>query len=257
MVLALLAALQVLPDAEAAPLLDRARSAVSVPLLQGRSGRWSFGVCAGAQGRLVLPFGFLEDGVVDVVGTTIVVEDELGYHDLFDPGLGLTLEVDALLRPPPPRPGGPPWEDTPAMGLYVAFERDWFGGNQAEDDAGLRIEPDDWELTSVFGGFKAQGTVNGPLFGDLRAGLGWIRYPALDAELRRPGGPAGRGELFEKSDGLAFETRMHFGGRLGPLAFSFGFGGRFRVGPDAGAAVDLDPGPLWTLELELGVELNL
>jgi hypothetical protein len=257
MVLVLLTALQALPDLDPAPSVDRARHAVSVPLLGAQSGPWTFGVSAGAQGRLVLPFGYLEDGFVDVVGNLVVVEDHLDYNDLFDPGVGLTLEFSVLFRPPPPRPGGPPWEDTPAMGIYVAFEQDWFGGDEATDDSGLRIEPDDWELTSIFAGFKAQGTVSGPLYGDLRLGLGWAKYPALDGDLTTPGGGiTARGEIFEESDGFAFECRMHFGWRLGPLGFTFGFGGRFMDGPDAGASVSLETGPLWTLEFELGAELN-
>lgn len=246
MILALAAVLQVLPDAEA----------VHFPPLQARSGDWAIGVCAGVQGRAVLPFGFVEDGFVTVVGNVVVIDDHLSYHDLFDPGLGVTLEFDILFRPPPPRPGGPPWEDTPAMGVYLAFERDRFGGDSAKDEAGVTIRPDDWDLTSVFAGFKAQGTVEGPLYGDVRVGLGWVSYPSLDADFSVQGGPSGRGELFAESDGLAFESRMHFGWRFGPLAFNFGFGGRFMIGPDAGPAMSLDPGPLWTLELELGAELN-
>lgn len=255
MLLVLLTALQGLPDLENAPRFERSTGTVSLPLLQGRAGNLTFGLCAGAQGRLILPFGYVEDGFVDVVGNVVLIEDHLDYNDLLDPGVGVTLEFDILFRPPPPRPGGPPWEDTPALGIYVAFERDWFGGDEAEDGSGLRIEPDDWEITSVFGGFKAQGTVNGPLYGDLRLGFGWVQYPALEADLSF-GGNSGRGEILEESDGFAMEARMHFGWRLGPLAFTFGFGGRFMVGPDAGAQTTYDPGPLWTIEFELGAELN-
>ena len=248
----LLAALQLGPS----PTLETDAPSFALPLVQSRSGPVTLGVCLGLQGRLILPFGSLEDGYVDVIGNVVFIEDHLDYNDLFDVGLGLTLEADILFRPPPPRIGGPPWEDTPAMGLYVVLERDWFGGESAEDGTGLRIEPDDWEITSVLVGFKAQGTIEGPFYGDVRVGLGWVEYPSLEADLRPNVGPGGRGELFAESGGLVMEGRMHFGGRVGPLGFLFGFGGRFLDGPDPGDDVRLDPNAMWTLELELGAELN-
>jgi hypothetical protein len=246
MTILLLAALQLGPS----PTLESEPPPVALPLLQARSGPVTFGVCLGVQGRLVLPFGSLEDGYVDVIGNVVFIEDHLDYNDLFDVGLGVTLEADILFRPPPPRIGGPPWEDTPAMGIFVAFERDWFAGESAED------EPDDWEITSVIVGFKAQGTIEGPFYGDVRVGLGYVSYPSLEADLRPTVGPGGRGELFAESGGLAMEGRMHFGARVGPLGFLFGFGGRFLDGPNNGDDVRLDPNAMWTLELELGAELN-
>jgi hypothetical protein len=234
---------------------DPGRDAGEVPLFRVYEESWSFGMTAAAQGRLVVPFGSLEDGFVTIYGNTIIVEDHLQYADLFDIGVGATFEADLLFHPKY-HPGTPTFAQMPTMGAYVAVEYDHFGGDQEELDNDVWIEPEDLNLTSLFVGFKARGVVEGSLFGDLRMGLGAVLYPSVEADFRRPGLPAYRGELFEESRGFAWEFRMHFGWRAGPFAFVFGFGSRLMDGPDAGRAVELDPGWIWTLEGEIGVEVG-
>lgn len=215
-----------------------------------------FGMTVGAQARGSFPFGAADEGIVIISGNTITILDHLDYSDLFNPGLGFTLEVDLMSRAPPPPPGGLPWSRNPDAGGYVALEWDWFGGGQAEDEAGTTVRPDTLKITSVLVGFKAAGTVEGNFFGDARFGMGATHWPSLDGKFRPQGGPNFRTELFEETWAFAMELRMHFGWKLGPFAFVFGFGGRLIGPPEPGPTVDLDPDILWTFDLELGAEIG-
>jgi hypothetical protein len=217
---------------------------------------YRFGMTFGAGARMAFPFGTADPGNVFVGNTVIVIEDHLSYVDLFNVGVGVTLEADLMFRPPPPVPGGPPWEHSPAMGAYVAFEWDWYGGNSAVDASGTRIRPDTLEIPSIFVGFKAAGTVREDLFGDLRFGVGTAHYPSLDAEIRPPGGFERTTEFFQETWTVAVELKMHFGYRLGPAAFTFGLGGRLFGPPNMGSRVDLDPSVFFNLDLEVGFELG-
>lgn len=248
MTLALLAALS-LGEGDAPP-------SASVQIMGAERDQFRFGVTVGAAARLAFPFGAVEDGDVFVGNNVIVIEDRLSYVDLFNPGVGVTLEADFMWRPPPPGPGGPSWERSPAMGLFVAFEWDWFGGNATEDSSGTRIHADTLEVPSILVGFKAAGTVRDNLFGDLRFGLGAAHFPSLDAGVRPPGGPETTLELFQDTWTIALELKMHFGWKFGPAAFTFGFGGRLFGPPDAGPRMDLDPSTFFLLDLELGFELG-
>jgi hypothetical protein len=214
------------------------------------------GLTLGAQARGSLPFGSADRGTVIVSGNTITVLNRIDYFDLLHPGFGFTLEGDLMFKPPPPQPGGPPWERTPAMGGYLAFEWDWFGGSEATDSAGTSIRPDTLKLPSILVGFKAAGTVEGNFFGDVRFGMGAAHFPSLGATFQERGGPGFRGELFAETWTFAMELRMHFGWRLGPAAFVFGFGGRLMAPPRPGQNVNFDTGALFTLDLELGAEIG-
>jgi hypothetical protein len=221
-----------------------------------QSERYRFGMSVSAQGRVAVPLGAVDRGDVFVSGNVVVVQNRMSYLELFDAGLGFTLEADLMMRPPPPAPGGPPWERSPAMGGYVALECDWFGGGEATDDVGTRVKTETLRLPQVYVGFKAEGTVQDDFFGDLRFGLGAAHYPSLGAKVRPAGGPETDREFFQDAWAFAMELRMHFGWRAGPVAFLFGLGGRLIAPPRAGDAVSIDPGELWTIDVEAGLMLG-
>jgi len=218
--------------------------------------RMSFGMALSVQGRIAIPFGAVDRGDTFVSGNVIVIANRMSYLDLFDPGLGFTLEADFMARPPPPAPGGPPWERTPAMGAYVALECDWFGGGDATDDFGTRISTETLRLPQFYVGFKAQGTVQDNFYGDLRFGLGAAHFPSLDAKFRPAGGVQTTREFFQDTWSFAMELRMHFGVKAGPARFFGGIGGRLIAPPDEGVTVSMNPAELWTLDFEVGVEVG-
>ncbi len=222
---------------------------------EGPGGDFLFRINAGAFGRGTLPLGWVEDARITRAGDVYYIEEHLRYLDLFKPGLGLSLEADAAVGPGA-YPGEPLHAQTPAMGIYAAFHMDRFGGDGARDSEGNLLRPDDLAATSVVAGFKAAGTVFERHYGELKAGIGWLRYDAVRADFRAEAGGSFEGELLEKSDSPVFELRLRYGYRLGPLAFLFGFGLRVADGPDPGrdAAVSIDPGPLFLLDIELGIQ---
>jgi hypothetical protein len=224
-----------------------------VQVVGGDSERTHFGISLSAQARVSIPFGAADRGDTFVAGNVVVITNRLNYLDLFSPGLGFTLEADFMSRPPPPVPGGPPWERTPAMGAYVAFECDWFDGGSATDDAGTKFSPETLRLPQVYVGFKAEGTVQENFFGDLRLGFGAAHYPSLMATVKPAGLPASDREFFQDGWTFAMELRMHFGWRAGPVAFIFGLGGRLIAPPTEGATISMNPAELWTLDFEAGL----
>lgn len=246
--LALMALLAADGDADDRPL--------SLQMVGIEGERFRFGMAVSAQGRLAIPAGAVDRGDTFVSGNVIVIRNRMSYLELFDPGLGFTLEMDLMARPPPPAPGGPGWERTPAMGGYLAFECDWFGGDEATDDFGTRVETETLKLPQVYVGFKAQGTIRDNFYGDLRFGLGAAHYPSLQARIRPAGGPETEREFFQEGWTFAMELRMHFGLKAGPARFFAGFGGRLIAPPDEGETVGIEPGELWTFDLELGIELG-
>ncbi len=230
--------------------------AARIQMVDYQTNQFRFGMSVGLQGRAAIPLGAVDRGDTFVSGNVIVIQNRMSYLELFNPGLGFTLEADIMARPPPPVPGGPPWERTPAMGGYVAVECDWFGGDDATDDYGTHVETETLRLPQVYVGFKAQGTVQDNFFGDVRFGLGAAHYPSLMAKIRPAGGLETEREFFQDGWTFAMELRMHFGWRAGPLAFTFGFGGRLIAPPDEGSTVGIDPLAFWTLDFEAGIELG-
>ena len=222
----------------------------------GGPDRMHFGISLVAQGRVAIPFGSADRGTAVVAGNVIVIQNRMSYLDLFSPGLGVTLEADFMMRPPPPMPGGPPWERTPAMGAYVAFECDWFGGDSATDDFGTRVSPDTLRLPQVYVGFKAEGTVQDNFFGNVNFGLGAAHFPSLMAKVQPAGLPATDREFFQETWTFAMELRMHFGWRAGPAAFVFGLGTRLIAPPNEGATLSMDPRIFWTFDVDVGFQLG-
>jgi len=244
-------------DADALPLrMSFGEPEARVQMADVQVDRFRFGISIAAQGRVAIPIGAVDRGDTFVAGNVIVIQNRMNYLDLFSPGLGFTVEADFMARPPPPVPGGPPWERTPAMGAYVAFECDWLGGGDATDDVGTHISTETLRLPQVYVGFKAEGTVQENFFGNLRFGLGAAHYPSLMAKIRPAGGLQTDREFFQDGWTFAMELRMAFGFRAGPAAFTFGFGGRLIMPPGPGAFISMDPAELWTLDFEVGVQFG-
>jgi hypothetical protein len=257
-VLLLIAAAAVPPgDDVALPLrMGLEEPELRLQIVEGGPERMRFGISVAALARVAIPFGSADAGNTFVSGNVIVIHNRMSYLDLFSPGFGFTVEADFMMRPPPPVPGGPPWERTPAMGGYVAFECDWFGGDSATDDFGTRVSPDTLRLPQVYVGFKAEGTVEDNFFGNVNFGLGAAHYPSLTARIQPAGLPGTDREFFQDTVAFAMELRSHFGWRAGPAAFVFGLGGRLIAPPQAGATVSIDPRILWTFDVELGVQVG-
>lgn len=218
-----------------------------------------FRVNVGAFGRVGFPVGAVESVDITNAGNVIFLGDKLRYSDLFDPAVGGSLEVDVAFRPERPRPGQPLHAQSPAFGAYAALHLDRFDGREEDDEAGTTIEPDTMRVVSGLVGAKVAGTVYDRHFGELKVGAGLAFYDAVDARFRGPSGIAAEGELFDDSRAFLMELRLRYGYRLGPIALLFGLGVRVNLGPDAGsgASSGIEPGPLWLLDLELGLQLGL
>lgn len=238
-------------DGEDLPVRLKDETEVRIPLYATQSEGFRIGLTVGAQARVSLPFGQADEGTIIVSGNTIFIENTIDYSDLFNVGYGFTLEADLMFRPDYP-PDLEPRYRPAAIGGFVAFEWDTFGGSTARDRTGTEIRPEALHLPSVFVGVKGAGWVYEHFVGDLRFGLGGVHYPSLKAQFQ----PGGRGELFSESWEFAMEIRMHFGWKLGPVGLLFGMGGRLLTPPDPGAQSNLDPGIFWTLDFELGAEIG-
>lgn len=232
-------------------------------LLQDASVRYEtpdhvFTVNAGAFGRVGFPFGAVEEVDITNAGAVIFLGDRLRYSDLFDPAVGGSLEFDVAFRPDRLRPGQPLHLQSPAFGAYAAVHLDRFGGREEDDEAGTSIEPEDMRVVSGLLGAKIAGTVYDRHFGELKLGAGMAFYDQVDARFTGPSGVGATGELFDESRAFLMEVRLRYGYRLGPAAFLFGFGLRANMGPDAGsgASSGIEPGPLWLLDLEAGIQLG-
>jgi hypothetical protein len=234
-------------------LLEEPR--LRVPLAATPADTLHLGLTFAGQGRVALPFGSADRGTVVASGNTLVIFNRLDYHDIFNVGFGFTLEADLMFRPPPPHAEEPLWARPVEMGGYVAFECDWFDASDGRDDSGTTIHPATLRLPQVYVGFKAAGAVRDNFFGDVRFGLGAAHFPSLEATFTPFGGPSLRGELFAETWAFAMEVRFHFGWRFGPMGLVFGMGGRLMAPPGNGRNSDLDPGALYTLDFEAGVEL--
>lgn len=218
-----------------------------------------FRVNVGAFGRVGFPIGAVESVDITNASDAIFLGDKLRYSDLFDPAVGGSLELDVAFRPEPVRPGRPLHTQSPAFGAYAAVHLDRFGGREEDDESGTTIEPETMRVVSALVGAKIAGTVYDRHFGEIRVGAGLAFYDAVDARFTGPSNLPVEGELFDDSRAFLMELRLRYGYRLGPVALLFGFGTRVNLGPDAGdgASSGIEPGPLWLLDLEVGLQLGL
>ena len=94
------------------------------------------------------------------------------------------------------------------------------------------------------------------MFMDGRFGIGAVHYSAVSADYNFAFSPPFRGEFFEDTWNFALEIHGGTGFRLGPLAFTLGFGLRMLMPPSESSTVDIDSGILWTFDITLGVEIG-
>ncbi|HLF92614.1 MAG TPA: hypothetical protein VJB14_04080 [Planctomycetota bacterium] len=178
-------------------------------------------------------------------GDSDVTQDGVTYADLFDPGLGFSVEGDVLVD----------MTHDWSVGGYVSVGWDTFVGVREVDDFGDTLEPDTMELFSAIAGAKAVGTFDPHFFWEGRVGLGVVHYDAVEADFILSGTTFADQEFFRTSDRAVFEL----GGRIGMgtphVAIALGMGFRIMGGPSRGKDVTnfIDPDPLVTFMLELGV----
>ncbi len=174
-----------------------------------------------------------------------VTRDHVTWSDLFDPGLGVSLEGDVLINVVHE------W----SVGPYVSVGWDTFNGVRNVDDVGDTLDPGPMRMVTVIAGAKWQGWFDPMFFWEGRIGLGMVHYDAVKADFILGGVLFDNQEFFKASNRGVFEL----GGRVGfgtpPLAVDLGMGFRIMGGPGRGKDVTnfIDPDPLVTFMLELGV----
>lgn len=210
-------------------------------------------VNAAIHGHYSIPFGSAHRNVL-VYGNTFVIDQHLSWGDLFHPAWGFDLEFDIMFGDASKQGR----MRTPGFdyGIFVAYMSDTFGGSSASDDFGFTVRPGNLDATTVLVGGKVIQSFDQGFFADGRFGIGAVHYSSVIAEFVGPGIPPFRDELFEETWTFAMDLRGHGGIRLGPLGLTIGMGFRFMVPPNEGSKISMDPGPLWTWDIELGAELG-
>jgi hypothetical protein len=184
-------------------------------------------------------------GRVSFPGDSEVTQDGVTAADLFDPGLGFSIEGDVLIHL------AHDW----SVGGYLSIGWDTFQGVRNVDDFGDTLIPDQLDLFSVIVGGKAMGTFDPLFFWEGRIGLGFVHYDAVKADFILGGVTYGDQEFFKASDRAVFEM----GGRIGmgtpQFAVDLGMGFRVMGAPGRGKDVTnfIAPEALVTFMLELGV----
>jgi hypothetical protein len=262
-------------------------SGVSLTLAPGAQGEWAFtagpssenfdwnvnrgGAGSGsglsftfnlaAFGRYSIPTGAIEnrDAYFVDIGV-IVIPDHLRYNDLFGSSLGFNLEVDLTLDPSG-RFDSPRYARDLVIGGYASVGADFLQGDKRmRDDVGNFIVSDDMDIYTATVGFKAAQSMGEGILGEMRVGIGAAYSPAVKGTFGSLALPDGQtGELFAESWQFVFESKIHAGYRVGPLAIVAGVGGRILTGPREGDGIrqgSLDPKILFLIDFELGAEIG-
>lgn len=217
----------------------------------------AFGFTAGLHGRFSMPFGSADreiSGYAGGGGSTIVIDSNLSWADLFDPGWGVEVEVDFYLGRD--QHGGFGRGDEMRYGFFVSLATDTYGGDSADDAYGNRVKVDDLTMTTLLVGGKVEGTSGPSVFFDGRAGLGAVHTNQVMGDFSGPLVPEFTTEFLEEGYTFVFEFRGHGGVELGPINLVAGLGFRFMVPPSEGDTIDLDGGLLMTFDIEVGVEIG-
>ncbi|HLY75538.1 MAG TPA: hypothetical protein VKU80_15565 [Planctomycetota bacterium] len=192
-------------------------------------------------------------GRVSFPSDTRVTSDGLWYSDFFGAGYGVSVEGDLLSFV------------TPHLGAggYLSVGWDRFGGQTLNFSNGDFAKPDALDLSTVIVGGKIVQRISPFVTWEGRMGLGLVHYSKVDwsgfDSGGVPPGPFSNEELFRPINRGVFEL----GGRVGvgnrQVQADFGFGFRYMGGAARGRDVSafVDPDPLYTFLLELGLTIRL
>jgi len=225
---------------------------------RGRKSDTDLIVNAAIHGHYSMPFGSADrDSVAynnPAGGVTVLIDQHVSWNDLFHPGWGFDLEFD-LMFGDASKQGR---MRTPGFdyGGFVAYMSDTYGGSSVSDDFNARVKANNLDVTTILVGGKVIQSFQDGFFADGRFGIGAVHYGSVQAEFSGPAIPTFRDELLEETWTFAVDLRGHGGIRLGPLGLTIGMGFRFMVPPNEGSRVNLDSGPFWTWDLDLGAELG-
>lgn len=215
-----------------------------------------FGLGVAVHGRFSVPFGSADRDIAVAAGgggAVVAIDEHLSWADLFDPGWGAEAEFDLFIGSSGESLFGP--DASFRFGVYLAVGLDHFGGRRAGDDLGNTIDADGLDMATVLVGGKLVSSIGDGSRVDGRFGLGAVRYSAVDAVVSGPATPAFEAELLEETWTLAAELRGHWGVELGPVSLVLGLGFRAQVPPREGASAGFSPGPFFTFDGDLGLEI--
>jgi hypothetical protein len=133
---------------------------------------------------------------------------------------------------------------------------DEFSGGSVSDSAGNYLHPGNLSMTSFLVGGKVIQSFDQGFFADGRFGLGAVHYSAVNAAFGGPLTPEFHDELFKDTVTFALDLRGHGGIRLGPLGLTIGMGFRMLMPPNEGGQLDMNSGPIWVWDIDLGAELG-
>ena len=174
-----------------------------------------------------------------------VTQDHVTWSDLFDPGLGVSLEGDVLVNV----------GHEASVGGYLSVGWDTFNGVRNVDDFGDTLDPGEMRMVTVIAGAKWLGWFDPLFFWEGRIGLGMVHTDAVKADFILSGVLFPDQEFFKASNRAVFEL----GGRVGygtpNVAVDLGMGFRVLGAPGRGKDVTnfVSPDPLVTFMIELGV----
>ena len=219
---------------------------------QGSDDR-DFGLNAGAHARYSFPFGYADREVYGYTGpwgTYVLVESDVSWADLFDPGWAIEFEVDLFMRTERSMGG------VMRYGGYAAFSAAHYEGETIADDYGMSFRTGDLEMATLIVGGKVVQPFSPNAFVDGRFGMGVVHYSSVTGYFQPLIGSPLETEFLEETWTLAWEVRGHGGLKLGPVGFVAGLGLGFMIPPSDGDFIDLSGGLLWTFDIDFGVEVG-
>jgi hypothetical protein len=168
------------------------------------------------------------------------------YFDIFDAGIGVSLEGNLLFRLDPDL----------SLGPYVSLGLDQFTGLSVTDEVGDTMKPDALTVFTFLVGAKSRSLLGSGWFWDLYGGLGFAQISAVDATLVIGGVPFTGQELFAASTVFTGEIGARVGWSSPHWGVALGLGYRYMGGPDPGKDVtsNVNPEGMDSITLDLGVQ---
>jgi len=214
-------------------------------------GRWSFPL--GSANRDTASFRNPGGGVAGVY------DSSLAWSDLFRSGWGTSFTAEVTVVRAGTGDGGyGRAKNNFSVGGYLSFLQNHLIGDTVSDGAGNRISVEDMALESYLVGVTMYQNLGHSVYTEGRLGVGAVHYSEVNGTFNVPFPFAQnfKGTMFRDTWNLAAELRGGLGYRIGPLGFTLGMGLQFMMPPDAGGAIDLNPGALMTWDIDLGAELG-